>query len=66
MYLSLVNVDSKNGLVYAVDKSRIKDDTITQVFKLQVAEAGTYNIKAVFADCYGTNYRQTLNLLKCK
>ena len=57
MHISLVNMDNKNGLVYKVNKALIKDDCITQVFKLQVQEAGTYNIKAVFSDCYGMNYR---------
>ena len=57
MYMSFVNIDTKNGLVYGVDKTKIKDDKITQIIKMQVAEAGTFNIKAVFSDCYGMNYR---------
>ena len=57
MSISLVNMDNQNGLVYKVNKALIKDDAITQVFELQVLEAGTYNIKAFFSDCYGVNYR---------
>lgn len=60
MYVSFVNLKSNNGLVYEIDTTKMKDDKITQVIKLQVAEAGKHEFKAFYSDCYGVSKKDFL------
>lgn len=60
LFVSFVSLKSNNGLVYKMDSALIKGDKLTQVFKLQVQEAGKHEFRAFFSDCYGVSKKEML------